>query len=61
MERVAVLKTASGHKAYPFFILKKQAVLKEIIDGETVVFFSRKNTRSPLDRRLINQSRLIIS
>ncbi|MCW8964030.1 MAG: DUF3179 domain-containing protein, partial [Gammaproteobacteria bacterium] len=61
MDRVAVLKTSDGYRAYPYSKLETSGVIHDEIDGNPVVFLTRKNTRSPLDRRLINRSRLMIS
>lgn len=61
MDRVAVLNTSTGHKAYAYTTLEKAGVVHDEIDGKPVVMLTRKNTRSALDRRLINQSRMMIS
>jgi len=61
MDRVAVLKDSDGYKAYPYSILSAEGVVHDTVDGKPVVFLTKKNTRSPLDKRLISQSRLIIS
>ena len=61
MERISVLKTGSGYRAYPYSTLEQAGVVHDVINGKPVVFLTRKNTRSALDRRLISQSRLIIS
>ncbi|MCW8964446.1 MAG: DUF3179 domain-containing protein, partial [Gammaproteobacteria bacterium] len=61
MDRVAVLKTSGGYRAYPYSKLETSGVIHDEIDSKPVVFLTRKNTRSPLDKRLINQSRLMIS
>jgi hypothetical protein len=61
MERIAVLRAGHGYRAYPYSTLEKAGVLHDMIDGKPIVFFTKKNTRSALDRRLISESRLIIS
>ena len=61
MDRVAVLKTSNGYRAYPYSALEKSGVVHDVVEGKPVVFLTKKNTRSPLDRRLISQSRLMIS
>jgi hypothetical protein len=61
MERISVLENDEGYKAYPYSRLEKEGVLHDVINGQPVVFFTRKNTRSALDQRLISESRLIIS
>jgi len=61
MDRVAVLKADKGYKAYPYSLLEASGIVHDTVNSKPVVFFTKKNTRSPLDKRLINQSRLIIS
>lgn len=61
MDRVAVLKSRKGYKAYAYSILSRVGVVHDEIDGKPIVILTKKNTKSPLDRRLIKQSRLMIS
>ncbi len=61
MDRVAVLKLNNGYRAYPYSVLESKGIVHDVIDDQPIVFFTRKNTRSPLDKRLINASRLMIS
>lgn len=61
MDRVAVLKANKGYKAYPYSRLEESGVVHDTVNSQPIVFFTKKNTKSPLDKRLISQSRLILS
>jgi hypothetical protein len=61
MERVAVLKTPKGYRGYAYTTLEKAGILHDEVNGKPVVFLTKRNTRSALDKRLISESRLIIS
>ena len=61
MERISILQTTDGYRAYPYTVLELHGVVHDVIDNQPIVFLTKKNTRSALDRRLISKSRLIIS
>jgi hypothetical protein len=61
MDRVAVLKANKGYKAYAYSRLEESGVVHDTVNSQPIVFFTKKNTKSPLDKRLISQSRLILS